>query len=109
MARPEPDAAFPLLSVELRHLEGELGGLVPGTERWPPSPESTCCTRWEPRPLPLEGPVGAQVQAVTTAMAPWRAECTYMNFAETRREPGAFWEPGYDRLKAIKAAVTPTA
>ncbi len=103
------DAAFPLLSVEVRHLGGELGrarlrnGALAAL-----AGEHVLYAVGATPVAELEGPVSAQVQAVMTAMAPWRAERTYMNFAETRREPGTFWDAAaHDRLKAIKAAVDP--
>ena len=60
-------------------------------------------------PVPeLEARVRAQVQTVTEAMRPWQSPQDYLNFAETTRDPDAFWnEPAYDRLRAIKADVDP--
>ena len=102
-------AAFPLLSVELRHLEGELGRA---------RPENGALAALEARyamyavgatPVPeLEAPVRAQVHTVTEAMRPWQSRQDYLNFAETTRDPDTFWsEPAYDRLRAIKADVDP--
>jgi FAD/FMN-containing dehydrogenase len=43
-----------------------------------------------------------------TITAPWAARQTYLNFAETRRDPASFWSPhAYHRLRRIKAAVDP--
>ena len=52
--------------------------------------------------------VGSAVAAVHTAMRPWAARQTYLNLAETERDPASFWAPqAYDRLRRIKAAVDP--
>jgi FAD/FMN-containing dehydrogenase len=102
-------AQFPLMSIELRHLGGELRrprpdhgalasvdgdylmfaiGMVPASE--------------------LEAPVRTQVQAVKDALGPWASTHMYLNFAETQREAGTFWtEQAYHRLRRIKAAVDP--
>jgi UDP-N-acetylenolpyruvoylglucosamine reductase len=102
-------AQFPLLSVELRHLGGELAR---------PRPEHGALSSIEAQyamfavgmvPAPeLEAPVRAQVQAVKEALAPWAARHMYLNFAETQREAATFWtEQAYHRLRRIKAAVDP--
>ncbi len=52
--------------------------------------------------------VARSVAAVQTAMRSWAARQMYLNLAETRRDPAAFWTPqAYDRLRRIKAAVDP--
>jgi FAD/FMN-containing dehydrogenase len=52
--------------------------------------------------------VARSVAAVHTAMRPWAARQTYLNLAETERDPASFWSPqAYDRLRRIKAAVDP--
>jgi len=81
-------AQFPLLSVELRHLGGELRR---------PRPEHRALASLEADyamfavgmvPAPeLEAPVRAQVQTVKDALAPWAAMHMYLNFAETKRDP----------------------
>ena len=40
-----PGAAFPLLSVEVRHLGGEFARPGPATAHWPASTRSTSCSR----------------------------------------------------------------
>ena len=102
-------AAFPLLSVELRHLEGELGRARPGNGALAALEARYAMYAVGATPAPeLETPVRAQVQTVTEAMRPWQSRQDYLNFAETTRDPGAFWsEPAYDRLRAIKADVDP--
>lgn len=103
------DAAFPLLSVEFRHLGGELGRARPRNGALAALEAQYAMYAVGGTPVPeLEGPVRAQVQALTAAMTPWRSEQTYLNFAETPRARSAFWEPpAHDRLRAIKAAVDP--
>jgi len=103
------NAQFPLLSVELRHLEGEFGrarsrnGALSSIEAqyvmyaigMVPAPE-------------LESAVQAQVQAVKEALAPWAARHMYLNFAETPRDPATPWtDQTYHRLRRIKTAVDP--
>jgi Berberine and berberine like len=103
------NAQFPLTSIELRHLGGELRRPRPehgalgsidadyamGAAGMVPAPE-------------LETPVRAQVQAVKDALAPWAAKQMYLNFAESQLDPATFWtEQTYDRLRRIKTAVDP--
>jgi hypothetical protein len=102
-------AEFPLVSVEVRHLEGELGrarpehgalaaidaGYVLYAVGIAATPELAAATE-------------RQVGAVQAAMAPWRARHMYLNFAETRRDPASLWaEQAHHRLRRIKATVDP--
>ena len=102
-------AQFPLVSIELRHLGGELRRSRPehgaldsidadyamGAVGIVPAPE-------------LEAPARAQVQAVQAALSPWAARHTNLNFAETQQDAATFWtEQAYHRLRRIKAAVDP--
>ncbi|MBV9810709.1 MAG: FAD-dependent oxidoreductase [Solirubrobacterales bacterium] len=104
-----PEAAFPLLSVEVRHLGGELGRARPRNGALASLEGEYILYAVGATPVPeLEAPVSSQVQAVIAAMIPWRARRSYLNFAETQRDPGTFWDAlAHDRLKAIKAAVDP--
>jgi UDP-N-acetylenolpyruvoylglucosamine reductase len=102
-------ARFPLLSVELRHLDGELrrprpqNGALASIE----ADYAMFAVGMVPAPE-LEGPVREQVQAVKDALAPWAASHMYVNFAETRRDAATFWtEQAYHRLRRIKATVDP--
>jgi FAD/FMN-containing dehydrogenase len=101
-------AAFPLLSVELRHLGGELAR---------PRPENGALASVDAQyvlyavgmtPAPdMVAPVMAQVETIKDALAPWAARQMYLNFAETQH-PAPFWtEQAYHRLRRIKAAVDP--
>jgi hypothetical protein len=103
------NAQFPLLTVELRHLEGELGR---------PHPSHGALSSIEAQyslfaagmvPVPeLEALGHAQVQAVKAALGPWAASHMYLNFAETQGETARFWtQQAYHRLRRIKAAVDP--
>jgi hypothetical protein len=103
------NAQFPLLSIELRHLGGELRR---------PRPEHGALASIDADylmfavgmlPAPdLEAPLRTQVQAVKAALAPWAARYMYLNFAETQRAAATFWtEQAYHRLRRIKTAVNP--
>ena len=102
-------AQIALVSIELRHLGGELRRSRPehgalgsidadyamGAVGMVPAPE-------------LEAPVRAQVQAVKAALGPWAAKHMNLNFAETQQDAATFWtEQAYNRLRRIKAAVDP--
>ena len=102
-------AQIPLVSIELRHLGGELRRTRPehgalgsidadyamGAVGMVAAPE-------------LEAPVRAQVQAVKAALAPWAARQMNLGFAETEQDAATFWtEQAYNRLRRIKAAVDP--
>jgi hypothetical protein len=102
-------AAFPLLSVELRHLEGELGRARPSNGALASIEASYALYAVGMTPVPeLKAPVHAQVQAVKSALSPWAARHMYLNFADTTRSPAQFWtEQAYHRLRRIKAAVDP--
>lgn len=103
------NAQFSLLTVELRHLGGELGrphpehGALPSIE----AQYSMFAAGMVPVPE-LQAPVRAQLQAIKTALAPWAAPHTYLNFAETQSDPASFWtQQAYHRLRRIKATVDP--
>jgi ribosomal protein S12 methylthiotransferase accessory factor YcaO len=56
----------------------------------------------------LKAAVHATVDALMETLEPWLAEHTYMNFAESRRDPRTLWtEAAHRRLKRIKAAYDP--
>jgi hypothetical protein len=104
-----PNTQLPLLSVEIRHLDGELGR---------GRPENGALASIEARyamfavgmvPVPeAVAPTRAQVEAVKRALLPWSAPQMYLNFAETVRDAGTFWsEHAYRRLRQIKARVDP--
>jgi hypothetical protein len=101
------NAQFPLLSIELRHLGGELRTPRPehGALDSIDADRVMFAVGMVPTPE-LEAPVRAQVQAVRDALAPWAARHVYLNFAETQQDTATFWtEQAYHRLRRIKAAV----
>jgi FAD binding domain/Berberine and berberine like len=103
-------AQFPLLSVEMRHLNGELGRPRPEHGALGSVDAGYAMYAVGMTPVPeLEPPVAAQVQAIKSALQPWAARQMYLNFADTRRDAASFWnEQAYHRLRRIKAAVDPT-
>ena len=103
------NARYPLLTVEIRHLGGELARPRPGhgalasiDARYvlhaigmTPDPDATAA-------------VTAQAGAVKQALAPWAARQMYLNFAETATPAKPLWtEQAYRRLRRIKAQVDP--
>jgi hypothetical protein len=102
-------AAFPLTSVELRHLGGEFRQARPGHGALAAIDAQYGLYAVGMTPMPeLVAPVMAQVEAVKGALAPWAAEQMYLNFAETQRPAVSFWtEQAYQRLRRIKANVDP--
>ena len=102
-------AAFPMVSVEIRHLGGELARPRPGNGAlasvdaqyvlhaigMAPDAEATAAVRM-------------QASAVKRALAPWAARQMYLNFAETEQPAASLWtQQAYQRLRRIKAAVDP--
>jgi FAD/FMN-containing dehydrogenase len=103
------DAQLPLLSVEVRHLEGEFARARPEHGALASIDAAYAFYAVGMTPVPeANAPVAAQVEAIKTAMAPWAADHMYLNFADTRRDPASFWgEQAYHRLRRIKTAVDP--
>jgi hypothetical protein len=102
-------AGFPLLSVELRHLEGELGRARPGNGALASIEARYAMYAVGMTPVSdLRAPVGAQIETIKAALMPWADRQMYLNFADTSRDPATFWnEQAYHRLRRIKAAVDP--
>jgi hypothetical protein len=103
------ETKFPLLSVQLRHLEGEFAR---------PRPENGALASIDANyamyangiaPTPdIAAAVHAQVEEVKRSFAPYAAPHMYLNFAETNRPANTFWtDHAYGRLRRIKAAVDP--
>jgi UDP-N-acetylenolpyruvoylglucosamine reductase len=103
------NAAFPLASVEVRHLGGELGrhgsqgGALPSldaqyllaAESMTPTAELLAASR-------------AQIEAVQDALTPWAAPHMYLDAAETPHPRAPLWtSDAYRRLRQIKASVDP--
>jgi len=104
-----PDAAFPLLSVEIRHLGGEFARARPGNGALASIDAGYVLYAVGMTPVPeLIPPVTGQTTVVKKALAPWAARQMYLNFAETQRPPAQFWtEQAYQRLRRIKANADP--
>ena len=99
----------PLLSVEIRHLGGAVAR---------PRPEHGAVSHFEApfilyavgiAPTPEAKEIVEGVTAVLRdALAPWEADHTYLNFAETRRGgTSLFGGEAHARLRRIKAEVDP--
>jgi len=99
----------PLLSVELRHLGGAVAR---------PRPEHGAVSHFDApfimyavgiAPTPEAKEIVEGVTAVLRdALAPWEADHTYLNFAETRRGgTSLFGGDAHARLRRIKAEVDP--
>jgi FAD/FMN-containing dehydrogenase len=99
----------PLLSVEIRHLGGAVAR---------PRPEHGAVSHFEApfllyavgiAPTPEAKEIVEGVTAVLRdALAPWEADHTYLNFAETRRGGASlFGGDAYARLQRVKAEVDP--
>jgi hypothetical protein len=104
-----PGAAFPLTSVEVRHLGGELGRARSGHGALACLDADYMLFAVGSTPVPeLAGPVTAQVEAIMSALAPWAARQMYLNFAETQHPAAPLWtEHAYQRLRRIKATFDP--
>jgi hypothetical protein len=100
---------LPLLSVEIRHLGGELARARPQNGALAAIDAEFALFAVGIAPTPgAAAAVAAAQQTLKAALAPWTAERMYMNFAETRRDPSTFFtEQAHHRLRRIKAAVDP--
>ena len=104
-----PHARFPLVSIELRHLGGELRRTRPehGALASIDADYAMSAVGMVPAPE-LGAPVRTQVQAVKTALAPWAARHMNLNLTETQQDAATFWtRQPYHRLRRIKTAVDP--
>ena len=103
------DSGFPLLSVELRHLEGAIGRRAPGAGALPSidaryAMYAVTVTPGRELLVAAEHAVGL----VKRALAPWGASQNYLNFSESADELTTFWPAAdFERLCAVKAAVDP--
>ena len=102
-------ARFPLVSIELRHLGGELRRARPGHGALGSIDADYAMSAVGMVPAPeLGAPVRTQVQAVKTALAPWAARHMNLNLTETQQDAATFWtRQPYHRLRRIKTAVDP--
>jgi FAD binding domain-containing protein/berberine-like enzyme len=103
------ETKFPLLSVQLRHLEGEFararpenGALASIDAKYAMYANGVAATP------ELATAIHTQVEEVKRTFAPYAARHMYLNFAETNRPADTFWtEHAYRRLQRIKADVDP--
>ncbi len=103
-------SSSPLVSLELRHLGGELGRARPENGAFAAVEAEYALYAVGIAPTPeAAAAVAAHVESIKEAMNPWATEQMYLNFAETRRDPGTLWtEQAHHRLRRIKDAVDPT-
>jgi FAD/FMN-containing dehydrogenase len=100
----------PLVSLELRHLGGELARAHPrgGALAAVDADYAVYAVGIAPSPVAAEQ-VRGHVEAVMSALRPWAAGRTYLNFAETRRDPRTLWtEDAHHRLRRVKATLDPS-
>ncbi|MGZ4277565.1 MAG: hypothetical protein ACXVFK_12705, partial [Solirubrobacteraceae bacterium] len=103
-------SSSPLLSLELRQLGGGLARARPQNGALAALEAEYALYAVGIAPTPeAAAAVGRHVEIVKDSMSPWAARQMYLNFAETRRDPGTLWtEQAHRRLRRIKAAVDPT-
>jgi hypothetical protein len=104
-----PGSRFPLLSVEVRHLGGELrrarpdGGALASIDAG--------YVMFAVGMLPVlehKAPTEAQIRAIKGALTPWASRQMYFNFADFRRPVETFWDAEtFAGLRRVKAAVDP--
>jgi FAD/FMN-containing dehydrogenase len=103
------DGTSPLLSLEVRHLGGALGS---------PDPNGGVLSHFEaPYVVYAVGvamspestsAIDERIASVRSELAPWLSQRAYLNFAERRVDPSAFYPDGsYERLAEIRADVDP--
>jgi hypothetical protein len=103
------DAATPLLSVEIRHLGGELspergeGGAVASLD----GEALVFAVGIVPFPEAL-GPVTSAADAVADALAPFASPRAFRNFVERPGEPEALYGPALERLRRVTETWDPT-
>jgi hypothetical protein len=100
----------PILSAEIRHLGGAVArrssqhGAIDAWE----APFIMYAVGIAPTPEAREAVEGA-VSRLRDMLAPWEADHTYLNFAESRRNAATlFSSASYHRLRRVKAIVDPT-
>lgn len=100
------ESGSPLLSVEVRHLGGELGRARPENGALGSIDAEYVLLSVGMAPTPeVKAAVETRAQTVKQHMGPWQAGHMYMNLAETSRDPSAFWQP---EAYAVCGASRPT-
>jgi FAD/FMN-containing dehydrogenase len=103
------DGTAPLISVEVRHLEGALGRPDPngGVLSHFEAPYVMYSVGMAPVPAAVDAPQ-ARIAAIRSAAAPWLSRSSYFNFAEGRVEGSSLYPAGaYERLAEIRAELDP--
>jgi FAD/FMN-containing dehydrogenase len=103
------DGTSPLISVEIRHLEGALGRPDPagGVLSHLEAPYAVYSVGVVTGPE-AAGAIDERLAAVRDAMEPWLGRRRYYNFAERDVDPVSFYAQGdYGRLTAIREEVDP--
>ena len=103
------DGTSPLISVEIRHLEGALGRPDPngGVLSHLEAPYALYAVGMAPSPAAVAA-TDERIAAVRRAADPWLARTSYFNLAERDADAGTFY-PGdnYRRLTEIRAQADP--
>ena len=102
-------SSSPLVSLEVRQLGGELGRAHPDSGALAAVDAGYVLYAVGIAPTPeAAAQVRAHIEVVADALRPWAAGQTYLNFAETRRDPHTLWtETAQQRLRGIKATLDP--
>jgi hypothetical protein len=99
----------PLLSVEIRHLDGALARKAPGAGALATIGGKFAMFAVGLSVTPeMDAAVRAHVEIVQAVLGPWDSGRMYLNFAEKRqRGERLFGDATYRRLQAVKAVVDP--
>lgn len=103
------DGTSPLISFEIRHLEGALGRPDPngGVLSHFEAPYAAYAVGMAPSPT-LVPAIDARIAAVRSASEPWLSRSAYFNFAERDGDASTFYpRSAYERLVEIRAEVDP--
>ena len=103
------DGTAPLLSVEVRHLDGAVGRPDPsgGALTHLAAPYLLFAVGMLPAPE-LAAPIVQRLAELRRATDAWRSERAYPNFAERGADAGAFYsEEVHERLLEIRAGADP--
>ena len=105
------DGTAPLISFEVRHLEGALGRPDPngGVLSHFEAPYAVYSIGVATGPEAVQA-IDGRIAEIRAASEPWLSRSAYFNFAERDVEPSSLYPSGvYERLTAIRAQVDPDA
>jgi FAD/FMN-containing dehydrogenase len=103
------DGSAPILSVEVRHLEGALGRPDPngGVLSHFEAPYAMYSVAIAPSPAMVPA-IDERIAEIRGAAAPWLSRSAYFNFAEGKTDASTLYPAGtYERLVEIRAEVDP--